>query len=115
MAQGLTFYVNSTAPSLSVDVKRGTYPIDLTGATVYFQMVLNGQTALYLSNQCVVLYPPVNGQIRYDWKPGDLAKIGNYLCNLFIVYPNGTTESTETTNLYVVDTLPPTLPNIPST
>lgn len=107
MAQGLTFYLNSTAPSLEIDVKRGNYPIDLTGATVYFQMLLSGQTTLALNNQCVILAPPISGQVRYDWRPGDLSKKGNYLCNLYIVYGNGTTENTETTNLYVVDTIPP--------
>ena len=115
MAKGLTFYVNSTAPSVYVTIKRGNYPVDLTGAIAMFQMLPSGSTTLAVNAACVIIEPPINGQVRYDWQPNDLSTIGNYLCNVFVTYPNGTVESTETTNLYVVDTIPPTLPNTPST
>lgn len=106
MAKGLSFYVSNTAPSLTVTIRRENVPIDLTGATVNFQMLLSGGTTLAVNSPCVILAPPVNGQVRYDWAPNDLSVVGNYLCNLKIVYANGTFENTETTSLVVMDTIP---------
>lgn len=108
MAKGLSFYVNNTAPSVSIIIKRNNVPIDLTGASVNFQMVASGTAVLAVNYSCVIIAPATNGQVRYDWQPGDLGKVGNYLCNLRITYANGTWEDTETTNLFVCDSLPPT-------
>ena len=109
MSRGLSFYVNNTAPSLTITIRRENIPIDLTGATVNFQMFPSGGTILTVSSPCVILAPPVNGQVRYDWGVSDLSVVGSYLCNLKITYENGTFENTETTSLVVLDSIPPTL------
>jgi hypothetical protein len=109
MSRGLSFYVNNTAPSLTITIRRENIPIDLTGATVNFQMFPSGGTILTVSSPCVILDSPVNGQVRYDWGIKDLSVVGSYLCNLLITYADGTFENTETTSLVVFDSIPPTL------
>ena len=109
MAKGLSFFANSSAPSLTIIIKRSNVPIDLTGASVAFQMLLSGTTTLAVNYSCVIIAPPVNGTVRYDWQPGDLKTVGNYLANCLITYANGTQEPTETTTLQVLDTIPPTV------
>ena len=110
MPRGLSMYCNNTAPSLTITIKRDNVPIDLTNATsVNFQMLLSGTKTLTVNSPCVIIAPPVNGQVRYDWQVGDLSVVGNYLVNLKITYADGTFENTETTSLQVLDTIPPTV------
>lgn len=109
MAKGLSFYCNNTAPSLTITIKRSNVPIDLTGASVAFQMLESGSKVLSVNSACVIIAPAVNGTVRYDWAVGDLSAVGSYLCNCLITYANGTQESTETTSLQVLDTIPPTV------
>ena len=104
---GLAMYVNSTAPSITITVKRGNYPVDLTSAiSVNFQAMISGSTTLAINSPCVIISPPYNGIVRYDWQIGDLNTLGNYLINCLVTYADGTQESTETTSLVVMDTLP---------
>ena len=107
MAQGLSFYVNNTAPSVTITIKRGNTPIDLTGASVNFQMVATGSATFAVNSPCVIIQPATLGQARYDWKVGDLSVVTIYSCGLQIFYPNGSSENTETTSLFVLDSLPP--------
>lgn len=71
-------FTGSTAPSLTDTIRSGGSAVDLTGATVEFQMRPVGAATLTVDAAAVVVTPAA-GAVRYDWAGGDLGAPGDYL------------------------------------
>jgi hypothetical protein len=98
----LTFVQSDTAPSISGTLtdSAGT-AIDLTGASVRFQMRLSTEYR-YLVDAVATIVAPTLGTVRYDWVAGDLVTAGNYLARWQITFPDTTVQHTEPENTITV-------------
>jgi Rib/alpha/Esp surface antigen-like repeat protein len=72
-----------------------TSPIDLTGATVAFQM-RKPDDRRYTVNALATIEDATAGQVRYEWGPNDLAVPGDYQAQFEITFPNGKVQTTKT-------------------
>lgn len=99
------FYVKQgdTAPSVTATLLNpdGT-PTNLTGATVTFRMT-NGTDTVEAA--AIVESPPTDGQVTYEWAPGDLDVWGGYAAE-WIVDQSGATQTFPSDGYNWVDVVP---------
>lgn len=76
-------------------------PIDLTGATVRFQMrsTIDRRFAV---NAIATIVTAAAGEVRYDWVAGDLGTPGSYVCRWRITFGDATIEHTDPENTLTV-------------
>lgn len=92
-----------TAPSLFGTLADSVgAPIDLTGATVRFQMRL-AMDRRFAVDAVAVVVDATAGQVRYDWQPGDLRTPGNYVSRWQITFVDNSVEHTEPENTISVE------------
>lgn len=82
---------NDTAPSAAATLRDGGEAIDLTGATVRFNMALQNSPTK-VSAAGVVSDAP-NGRVRYDWVEGDTDTPGVYQCEWEVTWGDGTVQT----------------------
>lgn len=98
----VTFVQSDSAPSLS-----GTLtdpdgnPINLTSASVKFQMRL-ADDRRYTVNSDAVVVSAAAGTVRYDWAAGDLATPGDYVCQWQITFAGGAIQTTDPANTITI-------------
>jgi hypothetical protein len=92
----MTFYMkqNDTAPSIRANIKNGDgTAIDLTSASVRFHMRTIGGTSSKVDAAGVIISPPENGIVQYDWIAADTDTVDSYQAEFEVTYSNGTIET----------------------
>lgn len=99
----IVFVQDDTGPSVSGALTDSTgVPIDLTSATVRFQMRLAVDRRFAVDAPAVIVNADA-GTVRYDWVAGDLRGTGDYVSRWQITYGGGTVEHTEPENTITVE------------
>jgi len=92
----LNFVQGDTAPDIQAIIHEEDDPpsiIDLTGATVRFQMKIpDGKR--YQVNGAATILNPVAGSVSYSWGPNDLSVPGTYNVQWEVTYPGGRIQTT---------------------
>lgn len=79
-----------TAPSLEAQVLyEDDTPVNLSGASVKFQMRSAGAMAMVVDSAAAVI-DSVQGIVRYFWAAGDTATAGTYFAELEVTFGDGT-------------------------
>lgn len=88
-----TFYLKKgdTSPSLVYALTPTT--VDLTGATVRFNMRLNGGAVKISRAAAVVVTQTGTPTVRYDWQAGDTDTAGFYSAEFEVTYTGGAVET----------------------
>jgi hypothetical protein len=99
----LEFTIGDTAPSVFgvLAFADGT-PIDLTDATVRFQMRLIVERR-FLVDAVATIVTADAGEVRYDWETGDLDTDGEYVSRWQITYDDGRQQRTIPANTITVE------------
>jgi hypothetical protein len=87
-----TFYIkrNDTSPAIRYALDPAT--VDLTGATVRFQMrARNG--AMVLDAAAAIVTATGTPTVQYGWQPLDTAAAGLFEAEFRVLYGNGTVET----------------------
>jgi len=71
-------------------------PLDLTGATVAFQMRKPDDRRYTVNAQATVDADPTTGLVTYEWGPNDLAVPGEYQGQFEVTYQDGKIQTTKT-------------------
>lgn len=96
-----TFIVNDTQPSISATLTSNGSAVDLTGATVTFEMV-GLPSGRPIVTGAAVIVDDAGGQVRYDWGSTDLAVAGSYSARWKIEFSDGTIEHSDPANTITV-------------
>lgn len=97
----LVFVQGDTAPDLGavLHVKGDTStPIDLSGATVRFQMRKDDDKQFTI-NAVATIADDVGGEVVYQWATNDLAVPGDYSVQWEVTFADGRIQTTATPNL----------------
>jgi hypothetical protein len=78
-----------TSPAIRVALEPAT--IDLTGATVLFQM--RRRRGALVVDSAAVVESPLPPIVRYDWADGDTAHDGPFEAEFRVTFADGTTET----------------------
>ena len=88
-----TFYIkqNDTSPAL----RYALIPtVNLTGASVVFNMRPRGSTTVKVSRQtATVVAPATSGIVEYSWAAADTDTMGDYEAEFEITYSDATVET----------------------
>ena len=98
----LIFVASDDAPSVFGTLATTAGPVNLTGATVKFQMRL-ADNRRFAVNAAAVVVTPTTGAVRYDWAPGDLATPGDYVSRWRVTFGDGTIQHSEPENTITVE------------
>lgn len=98
----VTFTAGDTSPSLFGTLTINGEVLDLTGATVKFQMRF-ANDGRYVVNADAVVVTAAAGAVRYDWAEGDLAQPGEFASRWQITYSDLTVQHSEPENTITVD------------
>lgn len=81
-----------TSPSLLAAITPAT--VDLTGATVRFNMRLASGGAVKISRAAAVIVTPTGTPtVRYDWAGADVDTVGFYAAEFEVTYAGGAIET----------------------
>jgi hypothetical protein len=80
-------------PILSATLSDAKGPIDLTGATVKFQMRLPGSSTLKVDAAAQTVDPATGGQVTYTWAGTDTDTPGLYIAWFLVTYSGKTMEA----------------------
>ena len=98
----ITFVASDTGPSVSGTIIDSTNaPVNLTGATVKFQMRLLYERRFAVDAVAIIVNAAA-GTVRYDWMAGDLALAGEYQSQWQVTYPGGVRETTDPPNTITI-------------
>ena len=98
----VTLVQGDTQPSIYGTLTVGGMVLDLTGATVKFQMRLTSEYR-YLVDAAATVLSPTAGTVRYDWSDGDLATPGDYIARWEVVFADSTVQHSEPENTITVE------------
>ena len=98
----LVFVASDDAPSVFGTLARTAGPVNLSGATVKFQM-RQADNRRFTVNAVAVVVSPTTGAVRYDWAPGDLATPGSYISRWRVTFGDGTIQHSEPENTIMVE------------
>lgn len=98
----LSFIRADTAPSVFGTLAVGGVAVNLTGATVKFQMRRATDYRLAVNAAATVVSPSA-GTVRYDWAVGDLAIPGEYISRWQVTFSDTTVQHSEPENTITVD------------
>lgn len=92
----LTFVEGDTGPPVNgtIVLTGTTTPVDLTGATVKFQMRKENDRR-YQVDGAASLVTPSLGTVTYTWAANDLANPGTYLAQWEITFAGGVKQTTD--------------------
>ena len=98
----LTFVQGDTAPAITsqivfTDTETG---VDLTGATVRFQMRKSDDRRFTVNSEATVTSAGT-GAVRYAWGPNDLAVPGEYVVQWEVTYADTRVQTTDTETVTV--------------
>lgn len=103
MADKFTIRQNDTLPSLTatlIDVNGN--PVNLTGASVVFKMVIrHGVTPVV--NRAASILSPTAGTVSFTWQAADTQNEGTYLGNFIVTYGSGAIETFPNTEPFIVE------------
>jgi len=97
----LVFVQGDTAPDLGAVLHiqgDSTTPIDLTGASVRFQMRKNDDRAFTIDAAATVLDEGA-GEVEYQWAANDLSVAGDYYVQWEVTFVDLRVQTTATPNL----------------
>jgi hypothetical protein len=81
-----------TSPSIRATLKDAAgQPIPLTGASVRFHMRAKGAADVTVDAAAAIVDP--DGEVRYDWEPGDTASAGWHEAEWEVTYADGAVET----------------------
>lgn len=88
-----TFHLKKgdTSPSLLYAIAPAS--TDLTGATVRFNMRLNGGATKISRAAAVIVTPTGTPTVRYDWTAADTDTVGFYEAEFEVTYSGGAVET----------------------
>ena len=92
----LTFVQGDTSPDITAIIHEeddATSVIDLTGASVKFQM-RKADDRRYRVNSAATVTDAENGAVSYSWSANDLAQHGTFIAQWEVTYPGGRTQTT---------------------
>jgi hypothetical protein len=92
----LTFVQGDTAPDITAVIHEEDVPtqlVDLTGASVRFQMRRSDDKRYQVNSVATVTDAP-GGVASYQWGPNDLAVPGTYIVQWEVTYPGGRVQTT---------------------
>ena len=98
-----TVISSDTAPSVYGALTNSAGVIDLTDASVRFQMRLVNDRR-FAVDAAASIVSPTAGTVRYDWVEGDLATPGDYVSRWQITFADLTVQHTEPENTITVET-----------
>jgi hypothetical protein len=93
----MTFVQGDTAPDLNAilhDKDDEAAVLDLTDCTVRFQMRKADDRRFTVNNEADIIVA-VDGSVRYQWGPNDLAVPGDYLTQWEVTYSDDRLQTTE--------------------
>jgi len=92
----LTFVEGDTGPAINgtIVLTGTTTPVDLTGATVKFQMRKDNDRR-YQVDATASIVSPSGGTVTYSWGANDLANPGPYLAQWEITFSGGIKQTTD--------------------
>ena len=79
-------------------------PIDLSGATVTFQMEDDNNNSVI--NSSAVIVSSSEGQVRYNWSSGDTDEVGTFEADFLVEFSSGkkaTVPNREYIPIYITD------------
>jgi hypothetical protein len=89
----LQIFKGNTSPAISDTIAIDGAPVDLTGATVFFQMREPTTGILEVNNQATIT-SALNGAVRYDWAAPDVDTAGEYDAWWSVHFPSGAVQDT---------------------
>lgn len=92
----LTFVQGDTAPAITAvihDEGDSSSPVDLSGASVRFQMRFPGGKA-YKVNAAASIVDAETGQVSYSWGANDLSQPGTYEAQWEVTFADETVQTT---------------------
>lgn len=92
MAADFLIKKDDTYPPITAILQRDGSAIDLSGATVQFQMALQGESALTVDAAATVT-DAENGEVEYSWDAADTDVVGIYEAEFVITYASGRIET----------------------
>lgn len=105
MAFDATFVQGNTGPDITAilhaegDVEE---PVDLTSATVRFQMRKNDDQIFTVDQPADVIGSPLDGFVSYSWATTDLSVPGPYDVQWQVTFPDGKIQTTAVANKIMV-------------
>jgi hypothetical protein len=99
-----TFVQGDTGPTLVAtlhDQSDPNIPLDLTDATVKFQM-RKADDKRYTVNATADIVDAVSGRVSYSWGQNDLAVPGDYESQWEVTFVDGMVQTTATPNVITV-------------
>lgn len=98
----LTFVQGDTAPAITAQITHDTdsSPLDLTGATVRFQM-RKADDRRFTVNELAVKVSDPEGRVSYAWGPNDLAVSGDYQVQWEVTFADTRVQTTSTSTITV--------------
>jgi hypothetical protein len=93
----LVFVQGDTAPAITATITHDSdgSPVNLSGATVRFQM-RKADDRRYTVNTIATLVDAPNGQVSHSWGANDLVVPGTYLVQWEVTYPDTKVQTTST-------------------
>lgn len=87
-----TFYIkqNDTSPAIEFQLDP---VVDLTGATVVFNMAQQDGTAKISRGVASVVGAAADGIVKYDWSDGDTDTAGTFFGEFEVTYSDGSIET----------------------
>ena len=96
------FVRGDNGPSLNGTLTDQTgAPVDLTSASVLFQMRLTDDRR-FTVNSTAVIVNATAGTVRYDWAAGQLDIAGDYEAQWQVTFPGGSVQTTDPANTITV-------------
>lgn len=95
-----TFVQGDTAPDITATLYEsdGTTPLDLTGATVRFQMRKANDLDFTVDAAATIDIDPTTGKVSYRWGANDLAVPGEYIGQWRVTYVDARIQTTAVPN-----------------
>ena len=98
----LNFTQGDNQPSIFGTLAVNGTAVDLTGATVKFQMRL-ATDRRFLVDASAVIVNPAAGAVRYDLADGDMATAGECVARWQVTFPGGDVQHSEPENTITVE------------
>jgi hypothetical protein len=97
----LTVVQTDTAPSVYGTLAVSGVPVNLADCAVRFQMRSAIDNRLCVDGEAAIVSEP-DGTVRYDWAPGDLSELGDFLSRWQITYSDLSVQHTTPENTITV-------------
>lgn len=100
-----TIKQNDTKPSLIATFKDDQgQPVDISGADVRFHLTDYSYHEDLINEQAEIL-DGLNGQVAYNWQPGDTAQAGSFKAEFEVIYQDGGIETFPNQNYIIIEVI----------